>query len=126
MSAAKKLLDTLKEEIKSTGHKIGRTYIQLVELFPLQPMTSKEQHKKALIVIEKIIFISSTIFSAANYWFVRYFLEGRFRHTFINYFMTIFQSSVLVMCVFDNLFFTKVLIHPQGYSILTIKPLISS
>src|ERR1035437_5172200 len=60
MSIAKKLMDTLKEDIKPSRIKVSDSYMQLVELFPLQSITSKGQHDGALKVIEKLIsFINS-------------------------------------------------------------------
>jgi HTH-type transcriptional regulator/antitoxin HigA len=55
MSTAKKLVDTLKEDIKGSHQKVGSTYLKLVEVFPLQPITSKSQHETALKVLEKLI-----------------------------------------------------------------------
>ncbi len=55
MSIAKKLIETLKEELPSSKMKAHDSYIQLVELFPLQPITTKAQHATALRVIEKLI-----------------------------------------------------------------------
>jgi HTH-type transcriptional regulator / antitoxin HigA len=52
---AKKLIDTLKEDIKGSPQKVNPTYMKLVELFPLQPITSKDQHAVALKVLEKLI-----------------------------------------------------------------------
>src|SRR5436190_1634649 len=55
MSTAKKLIDTLKEDVKGSHQKVNSTYMKLVEVFPLQPMTSKRQHEVALKVLEKLI-----------------------------------------------------------------------
>ena len=55
MSTAKKLIDTLKEDTKGSKQKVSPTYIKLVEVFPLQPITSKKQHEMALKVLEKLI-----------------------------------------------------------------------
>jgi HTH-type transcriptional regulator/antitoxin HigA len=55
MSIAKKLINTLREEIKSSTVKAEESYLKLVELYPLQPITSKEQHLVALKVIEKLV-----------------------------------------------------------------------
>lgn len=53
MSIAKKLIDTLKADLKAS--KAHDSYMQLVELFPLQSITTKEQHRSALKVVEKLI-----------------------------------------------------------------------
>jgi HTH-type transcriptional regulator/antitoxin HigA len=55
MSAAKNLIQSLREETKSSGNKVNSTYLELVELFPLQPITSVKDHKIALSVVSKII-----------------------------------------------------------------------
>jgi HTH-type transcriptional regulator / antitoxin HigA len=55
MSTAKKLIDTLKEEMKGSYQRANPTYMKLVELFPLQPITSKNQHAVALNVLGKLI-----------------------------------------------------------------------
>jgi len=54
MSTAKKLIETLKTDIKSS-QKVSPTYMELVEIFPLQSISSKKQHEMALRVIEKLI-----------------------------------------------------------------------
>ncbi|MCH2534882.1 MAG: helix-turn-helix domain-containing protein [Bdellovibrionales bacterium] len=55
MSTAKKLIDTLKEDLKDSKQRVSPTYIKLVEVFPLQPIFSKKQHEMALKVLEKLI-----------------------------------------------------------------------
>jgi HTH-type transcriptional regulator/antitoxin HigA len=55
MSAAKKLIATLKQNLKVPLQKPNSTYLQLVELFPLQPISSKAQHSIALKIIENLI-----------------------------------------------------------------------
>jgi len=55
MSTAKKLIDTLKEDVKGSNQKVTPTYMSLVEVFPLQPVGSKSQHEMALKVLEKLI-----------------------------------------------------------------------
>ncbi len=55
MTAAKKIIESLKIELKSSLHKVDPNYLTLVEIFPLQPITSKSQHHVALKVIEKLI-----------------------------------------------------------------------
>jgi len=55
MGITKELLETLKEEIKPSPAKMNASYMQLVALFPLQPITSQELHKVALKVIERLI-----------------------------------------------------------------------
>lgn len=54
MSTAKKLIETLKSDIKSPP-KASPTYLELVEVFPLQSISSKKQYETALKVIEKLI-----------------------------------------------------------------------
>lgn len=55
MSTAKNLIQSIKEETKSARSKISDTYLELVELFPLQPIGSEKDHKMALSVVEKIM-----------------------------------------------------------------------
>jgi HTH-type transcriptional regulator/antitoxin HigA len=55
MSTAKKLIETLREDVKGTKQKVSPTYMKLVEVYPLQPITSKKQHETALKVLEKLI-----------------------------------------------------------------------
>ncbi len=55
MNAAKKLIDILKENLKPSSSKISATYLKLVEVFPLQPLSSKAHHESALKVMEKLI-----------------------------------------------------------------------
>jgi HTH-type transcriptional regulator/antitoxin HigA len=55
MNAAKKLIDALKQDIKGSHQKVSPTYLALVQLFPLQPITAKDQHELALKIIEKLI-----------------------------------------------------------------------
>lgn len=55
MTAAKKIIDSLKLDLKAYAHKADPTYLKLVEIFPLQPITSKTQHNLALKVVEKLI-----------------------------------------------------------------------
>jgi HTH-type transcriptional regulator / antitoxin HigA len=55
MSTAKKLIDILKEDVKGYQQKTDPTYLKLIEVFPLQVITSKNQHELALKVLEKLI-----------------------------------------------------------------------
>jgi len=55
MSTAKKLINTLKADVKGVGYKASSTYMKLVEVFPLQSIASKSQHEVALKIIEKLI-----------------------------------------------------------------------
>lgn len=55
MSTAKKLIDTLKEDVKGSHQKVDPTYMKLIEVFPLQTITSKSQHEVALKVVEKLV-----------------------------------------------------------------------
>ena len=61
MNAAKKLIEALKEDVKSPKKKVSPTYIKLVEVFPLQPITSKKQHEVALNIIEKLISYANDV-----------------------------------------------------------------
>ena len=55
MSTAKKLIDTLREDVKGSQNKVDPTYLKLIEVFPLQTITSKSQHEMALKIVEKLI-----------------------------------------------------------------------
>lgn len=55
MSTARSLIDSLKTNVKLSSPKAGSTYLQIVELFPLQPIVSKGQHAVALKVVENLI-----------------------------------------------------------------------
>ncbi len=55
MSTAKKLIDTIKEDVKGSQNKVDPTYLKLIEVFPLQTITSKSQHEMALKIVEKLI-----------------------------------------------------------------------
>lgn len=55
MSSAKKLIDALKAEIKPAMNPFFASYIQLVEFFPLRSITNHEEHRAALVLIEKLI-----------------------------------------------------------------------
>ena len=55
MNTAKKLIDSLKKDMKSSLQKTNQSYMKLVEVFTLQPITSKSQHEAALKVLEKLI-----------------------------------------------------------------------
>lgn len=61
MSSAKKLIETLKDEISSSNKRPPASYMKLVELFPLQHVVTKEQHRTALKLIEKLIFFVSSL-----------------------------------------------------------------
>lgn len=60
MTAAKKIIDSLKLDLKAYTQKADPTYLKLVEIFPLQPITSKTQHNLALKVVEKLITLLNT------------------------------------------------------------------
>lgn len=60
MGVAKNLIQSLKEETKASRNKVSSTYLELVELFPLQSITSEKEHKIALSVVEKIISFIAT------------------------------------------------------------------
>jgi len=55
MGSAKKLIETIKDDLKGPPPKVSATYIKLIELFPLQPITTKTQHEHSLKIIEKLI-----------------------------------------------------------------------
>jgi HTH-type transcriptional regulator/antitoxin HigA len=59
MAAAKRIIETLKSDLKLLLHKTDQSYLKLVEIFPLQPVTSKTQHSLALKVIEKLITLTN-------------------------------------------------------------------
>ena len=59
MTAAQKIIETLKSDLKSSLPKSNPVYLQLVEIFPLQEITSATQHKLALMVIEKLIVLTN-------------------------------------------------------------------
>jgi HTH-type transcriptional regulator/antitoxin HigA len=60
MSVAKNLIQSLKKETKAGRTKVSSTYLELVGLFPLQPITSEKDHRIALSVVEKIITFIAT------------------------------------------------------------------
>ena len=60
MSDAKNLIQSLKKETKASDNKASSSYLELVELFPLQPITSEKSHKIALSVVDKIITFIAT------------------------------------------------------------------
>ena len=55
MTAVKKIIDSLILDLKAYTHKVDPTYLKLVEIFPLQAITSKAQHAAALKVVERLI-----------------------------------------------------------------------
>lgn len=55
MSTARKLIDTLKEDVKGSHQKPDPTYMRLIEIFPLQLISSKNQHEKALKLVERLV-----------------------------------------------------------------------
>ena len=55
MAVPQKLIESLKEITKTSNSKISLIYLELVELFPLQSITSENDHKIALTVVEKIM-----------------------------------------------------------------------
>ena len=66
MNAAKKLIEALKEDVRGSRKKASPTYIKLVEVFPLQPVTSKKQHEMALNIIEKLIAYTNEVRTTDN------------------------------------------------------------
>ena len=61
MNTAKKLIESLKEDVKGPKRKVSPTYIKLVEFFPLQPISSRKQHEMALNIIEKLIIYTNDV-----------------------------------------------------------------
>ncbi|MFZ4404044.1 MAG: helix-turn-helix domain-containing protein [Pseudobdellovibrionaceae bacterium] len=62
MSIAKKLMKSLKQDVKSASIEVNESYHKLVVLFPLQSIATKDQHTIALKVIERLIsFVNSGI-----------------------------------------------------------------
>jgi len=59
MSLAKNLVKSLKEETEMNPSRVNSSYLELVGLYPLQPITSEKDHKIALSVAEKIITFSA-------------------------------------------------------------------
>lgn len=57
MTAAKKIIDSLKIDLRNHPYKADRSYLKLIEIFPLQPITSKAQHNMALKIVEKLIIL---------------------------------------------------------------------
>jgi HTH-type transcriptional regulator/antitoxin HigA len=55
VSTTKKLIATIKEDVKGSQQKISESYFALVKVFPLQRINSKSQHELALKIVEKII-----------------------------------------------------------------------
>lgn len=55
MSTAKKLIDSLRGDVKGSQNKVDPTYLKLIQVFPLQTITSKSQHEVALKIVEKLI-----------------------------------------------------------------------
>lgn len=55
MAQAKKIIDDLRRDIKLKSQKIDGSYLDLVEFFPLRPITSKRQLKTALTITERLM-----------------------------------------------------------------------
>jgi HTH-type transcriptional regulator/antitoxin HigA len=55
MNAAKKLIDTLKQDVNYPEQSLDPLYFELVKVFPLETITSARQHEMALRIIEKLI-----------------------------------------------------------------------
>ncbi len=55
MNFAQKLILNIKKDVGLSGQKVSSTYLELVEVFPLQSISSKRHHEDALRVIEKLI-----------------------------------------------------------------------
>ena len=66
MNAAKNLIEALREDVKGSKKKVSPTYIKLVKVFPLQPITSKKQHEMALNIIEKLISYANDVRTTDN------------------------------------------------------------
>jgi HTH-type transcriptional regulator/antitoxin HigA len=61
MSIAKKLIENIKEDIKPSRIKVSESYMQLVELFPLQSISTKAQYEMSLKVVGQLISYSSNL-----------------------------------------------------------------
>lgn len=55
MAQAKKIIDDLQKDIKFKPQKIEGSYLDLVEFFPLRPITSKKQLNTALAIAERLM-----------------------------------------------------------------------
>ncbi len=55
ISPAKKIIEDLQKDSKLKPQKVSDSYIELVEFFPLRPITTKKQHEAALQIAERLI-----------------------------------------------------------------------
>ena len=55
MTSARRLIEAIKTEITPARSPSLTSYMQLIEIFPLQSITSKNQHKAAVVLVEKLI-----------------------------------------------------------------------
>ena len=55
MGHAKKIIEDLQKDSKLKPQKVSDSYIELVEFFPLRPITAKKQHEAALQIAEHLI-----------------------------------------------------------------------
>lgn len=55
MGHAKKIIEDLRKDSKLKPQKVSDSYIELVEFFPLRPITAKKQHEAALQIAEHLI-----------------------------------------------------------------------
>jgi HTH-type transcriptional regulator / antitoxin HigA len=55
MGHAKKIIEDLQKESKLKPQKVSDSYIELVEFFPLRPITAKKQYQAALQITEHLI-----------------------------------------------------------------------
>lgn len=55
MGHAKKIIEDLQKESKIKPQKLSESYIELVEFFPLRPITAKKQYETALQITEHLI-----------------------------------------------------------------------
>jgi len=55
MAQAKKIINDLQKDIKFKPQKIEGSYLDLVEFFPLRPITSKKQIHTALAIAERLM-----------------------------------------------------------------------
>lgn len=60
MSIAKKIIENLKKEEKLKPQKISPSYLELIEFFPLTPISNKKQHEAALKIAESLIIFLNT------------------------------------------------------------------
>ncbi len=55
MGHAKKIIEDLQKDSKLKPQKVSESYIEMVEFFPLRPITAKKQYEAALQIAEHLI-----------------------------------------------------------------------